>query len=97
MGNTVAAVLFCSPSTFTAIVPLTPSNIGVFQAACIAVLAAFGVAAGRALACGLVLQAIEIISALALGLPALVREGLTPAELRRQAHNHLTAAVDDHA
>jgi phosphatidylinositol alpha-mannosyltransferase len=81
----------------TAIVPLTPSNIGVFQAAFIAVPAPCGVAASRALACGLVLQAIEIISALGLGLPALVREGLTPAELCRQAHNHLTAAVDEHA
>jgi phosphatidylinositol alpha-mannosyltransferase len=80
----------------TAILPLTPSNIGVFQPACV-VLAPFGVAASRALAYELVLQAIEIISALALGLPALLREGLIAAELRRQAHNHLTAAADEHA
>ena len=81
----------------TAILPLAPSNVGVFQAVCIVVLAPFGVAASRALAYGLVLQAIEIISALALGLPALLHEGLTPAELRRQAHNHLTATADEHA
>lgn len=65
----------------TAILPLTPSNVGVFQAACVAVLAGYGVSAGRALAYGLVLQAIEVGTALALGLPALFREGLTPAML----------------
>jgi hypothetical protein len=27
----------------TAVVPVTPSNVGLFQAACVAVLAAFGV------------------------------------------------------
>lgn len=78
----------------TAIVPLTPSNLGVFQAACIAVLAPFGVLAGRALAYGPVLQAVEVLAALALGLPALLHEGLTLPELRRQAHNHLTGAAE---
>lgn len=61
----------------TAIVPITPSNVGVFQAATIAVLAPFGVSAAEGLAYGLVLQAVEILSAVALGVPALMREGLS--------------------
>ncbi|MHB1571978.1 MAG: hypothetical protein ACYC0H_22615, partial [Solirubrobacteraceae bacterium] len=65
----------------TAIVPLTPSNIGVFQAACIAVLARFGVHADAAFAYGIVLQGIEIITALALGLPFALREGLSMRDL----------------
>jgi phosphatidylinositol alpha-mannosyltransferase len=66
----------------TAIVPLTPSNVGVFQAACIAVLAPFGVSASHGLAYGLVLQAVEVFSALAMGIPAVLREGLTWNDLR---------------
>jgi phosphatidylinositol alpha-mannosyltransferase len=66
----------------TAIVPTTPANVGVFQATCIAVLARFGVAASRGLAYGIVLQAIEVVTALGLGLPALLREGLSWSELR---------------
>ncbi len=69
----------------TAVLPLTPSNVGVFQAACIAVLAPFKIGAANALAYGIVLQAIEVASALALGIPALAHEGLSPAQLRRGA------------
>jgi uncharacterized membrane protein YbhN (UPF0104 family) len=69
----------------TAVIPLTPSNVGVFQAACITVLLPFGVSAGNGLAYGLVLQAIEMLSTLALGLPALVQEGASLAKLRRHA------------
>lgn len=61
----------------SAIVPVTPSNVGVFQAACIAVLAPFGVSASRGLAYGLILQAVEVFTVLALGIPALVHEGLS--------------------
>ena len=57
--------------------PLTPSNVGVFQAACIAVLAPFGVLASRGLASGLILQAVEVITALALGIPVLLHGGLS--------------------
>jgi phosphatidylinositol alpha-mannosyltransferase len=67
----------------TAVVPVTPSNVGVFQAACVAVLAAFGVSAGRGLAYGIVLQAVEIATAILLGAPALVREGIGWRDLRR--------------
>jgi hypothetical protein len=54
---TAAAILFAV--NVTAAVPLTPSNIGVFQAACIAVLSAAGVAAGAGLAYGIQLQGTE--------------------------------------
>lgn len=79
---TAAAILFAV--NVTAVLPLTPSNVGVFQAACIAVLAPRGIKAETGLAYGLVLQAIEIISATVLGLPSLLREGLRPRDLRRQ-------------
>jgi phosphatidylinositol alpha-mannosyltransferase len=69
----------------TAVVPVTPSNVGVFQAACVAMLAGFGVAGGRGLAYGIVLQAVEVVTAVVLGVPALAGEGLTWDQLRRTA------------
>jgi phosphatidylinositol alpha-mannosyltransferase len=79
-----AAVLFAV--NVTAVVPATPSNIGVFQLAVISVLTTgFGIGKVDALAYGVILQAIEIATAVALGLPALVREGLTWSDLRVQA------------
>jgi phosphatidylinositol alpha-mannosyltransferase len=71
----------------TAVLPPTPSNVGIFQAACIAVLAAFGVAASRALAYGIVLQAVEVTAAVALGVPSLLYEGLSLGALRRAARS----------
>ena len=67
----------------SAVLPATPSNIGVFQAACLVVLAAYGVGAGTALVYGIILQAIELLTALALGIPALLREGMTWQDIRR--------------
>ena len=67
----------------TAVVPVTPSNVGVFQAACVAVLAGFGVSGGRALAYGIVLQAVEVLTAVGLGLPALAAEGMSWSQVRR--------------
>jgi phosphatidyl-myo-inositol alpha-mannosyltransferase len=79
-----AAVLFAV--NVTAVVPATPSNIGVFQLAVISVLhTGFDVSTADALAYGVILQAVEIATAVALGLPALVREGLTWSDLRVQA------------
>jgi phosphatidylinositol alpha-mannosyltransferase len=79
-----AAVLFAV--NVTAVVPATPSNIGVFQLAVLSVLhSGFGVSTPDALAYGVILQAVEIATAVALGLPALVREGLTWSDLRVQA------------
>jgi phosphatidyl-myo-inositol alpha-mannosyltransferase len=79
-----AAVLFAV--NVTAVVPATPSNIGVFQLAVISVLSGgFGVGAADALAYGIILQAVEIGTAVALGVPALVREGMTWRDVRLRA------------
>jgi len=77
---TAAAVLLAV--NVSAILPATPSNLGVFQAACLVVLAAYGVGAGPGLAYGIILQAVEVLTALLLGIPALLREGLTWRDLR---------------
>lgn len=78
-----AALLFAV--NVTAAIPITPSNLGVFQAACVAVLSAYGVAQTDALAYGIILQAVEIATAFALGMPALVAEGMTWRDLRLRA------------
>ena len=78
-----AAVLFAV--NVTAAIPATPSNIGVFQAACVAVLSAYGVGHTDALAYGIILQAVEIATAFALGMPALVGEGMSWKDLRLRA------------
>jgi phosphatidyl-myo-inositol alpha-mannosyltransferase len=79
-----AAVLFAV--NVTAAVPLTPSNLGVFQAACAAVLhGAYGVSLDSALAYGIVLQAVEIATAVIMGAPALVKEGMSWRDVRMRA------------
>jgi phosphatidylinositol alpha-mannosyltransferase len=78
-----AAVLFAV--NVTAALPATPSNLGVFQAACVAVLSAYGVGKTDALAYGIILQAVEIATAVAMGMPALVREGMSWRDLRLRA------------
>ena len=79
-----AAVLFAV--NVTAVIPATPSNIGVFQLATISVLTTgFGISTADALAYGVILQAVEIATAVALGLPALVREGVTWQDMRLRA------------
>jgi phosphatidylinositol alpha-mannosyltransferase len=78
-----AAVLFAV--NVTAALPATPSNLGVFQAACVAVLSAYHVGHTDALAYGIILQAVEIATAVAMGMPALVREGMTWKDLRLRA------------
>lgn len=79
-----AAVLFAV--NVTAVIPATPSNIGIFQLAVISVLhTGFGIGKPDALAYGVILQMVEIATAVVLGVPALVREGLTWSDLRLQA------------
>jgi phosphatidylinositol alpha-mannosyltransferase len=78
-----AAVLFAV--NVTAALPVTPSNVGVFQAACVAVLSAYGVGHADGLAYGIMLQAVEIATAFALGMPALLREGMSWRDLRLRA------------
>ena len=70
----------------TAAVPATPSNLGVFQAACVAVLTgAYGVSTADALGYGIVLQAVEMATAVVMGMPALLNEGLSWREVRLRA------------
>ena len=55
----------------TAMLPVTPSNVGVFQFAVVTVLSGvYGVPAAAALGYGIILQAVELATAVAFGLPA---------------------------
>ena len=66
--------------------PLTPSNLGVFQAACVLVLnRAYSIGYADAFAYGIILQAVEIATAVVLGMPALVKEGVSWREVRLRA------------
>ncbi len=70
----------------TAVLPLTPSNLGVFQAACVAVLTSgYGIGAAQALGYGIILQAVEVATAVVMGAPALVKEGVSWREVRLRA------------
>jgi phosphatidylinositol alpha-mannosyltransferase len=76
-----AAVLFAV--NLTAVLPVTPANVGIFQAAVVAVLVgAYEVSVPTALAYGIVLQAVELATAVIMGMPALAKEGLSWRELR---------------
>jgi phosphatidylinositol alpha-mannosyltransferase len=76
-----AGVLFAV--NVTAVIPATPANVGVFQAACVAVLVgAYHVSTPSAIAYGIVLQAVEVATALIMGLPALLNEGLSWRDVR---------------
>ncbi|HTU79212.1 MAG TPA: lysylphosphatidylglycerol synthase transmembrane domain-containing protein [Solirubrobacteraceae bacterium] len=81
-GGLVAAAAILLAVNLSAVLPATPSNVGVFQAACLVVLAAYGVGAGVGLAYGIILQAVEVVTALALGVPALLKEGLSWRDIR---------------
>ncbi len=79
-----AAVLFAV--NVTAVLPVTPSNLGVFQAACVTVLTlGYGVSSADALGYGIVLQVVEIGTALILGAPAMLREGVTWRDVKSGA------------
>jgi phosphatidylinositol alpha-mannosyltransferase len=79
-----AAVLFAV--NVTAVLPATPSNLGVFQAACVAVLTgAYHVSSVDALGYGIILQAVEVTTAVVMGMPALVKEGLSWRDVRLRA------------
>ncbi|WP_205697222.1 flippase-like domain-containing protein [Conexibacter sp. SYSU D00693] len=78
-----AAVLFAV--NVSAVLPATPSNLGVFQAACVFVLHRYGIGTADALGYGIVLQAVEIATAFVMGLPALVGEGVSWKDVRLRA------------
>ncbi len=81
-GGLVAAAAILLAVNLSAALPATPSNVGVFQAACLVVLAAYGVGAGQAIAYGIILQAVEVVTALGMGIPALLKEGLSWRDIR---------------
>ncbi len=79
-----AAVLFAV--NITAVLPATPANLGVFQAACVAVLhSGWHVGYGAGVAYGVILQAVEVTTAIILGVPALLKEGMSWREIRMRA------------
>jgi phosphatidylinositol alpha-mannosyltransferase len=79
-----AAVLFAV--NITAVLPATPANLGVFQAACAAVLhSGWHVGYGNGVAYGVILQAVEISAAVLMGMPALLKEGMSWREVRLRA------------
>ena len=79
-----AAVLFAV--NITAALPATPANLGVFQAACAAVLATgWHVGYGTGVAYGVILQAVEVTTAILMGMPALLKEGMSWREVRLRA------------
>ena len=84
-GGIAAAAAVLTAVNVAGIVPVTPSNVGIFQAACVVVLAAWGIGTQTALAYGILLQAIEFAVALAVGLPALAGEHLSFRDIRRSA------------
>lgn len=79
-----AAVLFAV--NITAVLPATPANLGVFQAACAAVLhTGWHIGYGDGVAYGVILQAVEVTTAIAMGMPALLKEGMSWREVRLRA------------
>src|ERR1700733_14248161 len=79
-----AAVLFAV--NITAVLPATPANLGVFQAACAAVLhTGWHVGYGDGVAYGVILQAVEVTTAIVMGMPALLKEGMSWREVRLRA------------
>jgi phosphatidylinositol alpha-mannosyltransferase len=79
-----AAVLFAV--NVTAVLPATPANLGVFQAACAAVLhTGWHVGLGTGVAYGVILQAVEVSTAILMGMPALLKEGMSWREVRLRA------------
>ena len=79
----------------TAVLPAVPSNLGVFQAACVAVLTgAYGISSADALGYGIVLQAVEIATAAIMGMPALLKEGLSWRDVRLRALHAAPVQLD---
>jgi phosphatidyl-myo-inositol alpha-mannosyltransferase len=79
-----AAVLFAV--NITAVLPATPANLGVFQAACATVLhTGWHIGLGTGVAYGVILQAVEVATAILMGMPALLKEGMSWREVRLRA------------
>jgi phosphatidylinositol alpha-mannosyltransferase len=81
-----AAVLFAV--NITAVLPATPANVGVFQTACAVVLhTGWHVGFGTGVAYGVILQGVEVVTAMLMGGPALLKEGMSWREVRLRAMN----------
>ena len=79
-----AGVLFAV--NVAAVLPATPANLGVFQAATATVLhLGWHVPTGDGVAYGVILQAVEVATAILMGAPALVKEGMSWKEVRLRA------------
>ena len=79
-----AAVLFAV--NVTAVLPATPANLGVFQAATATVLhTGWHVGWTTGVAYGVILQAVEVTSAILMGMPALLKEGMSWREIKMRA------------
>jgi phosphatidyl-myo-inositol alpha-mannosyltransferase len=79
-----AAVLFAV--NITAVLPATPANLGVFQAACATVLhTGWHIGYGDGVAFGVILQAVEVTTAILMGMPALLKEGMSWREVKLRA------------
>ncbi len=89
-----AAVLFAV--NVTAVLPATPANLGVFQAACAAVLhTGWHVGLGTGVAYGVILQAVEVATAILMGAPALLKEGMSWREVRLRAMHAAPVKLPD--
>jgi len=69
------------------LVPITPGNVGTFQAAAVAALAAGGLAAGPAVAYALGLQAMQLVVAIAAGSVSLSLHDLRLADLSTKSRH----------
>ena len=87
-----AAVLFAV--NVTAVLPATPSNVGVFQLAVLTVLAGgYGVPAAAALGYGIILQAVEVVTAVGSASGADPRGCLVARRPHARAGRHAGRAV----
>ena len=76
------------------IIPLWPGNVGLVQAAVALPLRNYGVAYATGFAFGIVLQAIEMVCGVGLGLIAIAREGISFAMLRRMQDDEASSSED---
>lgn len=96
-GVLAAAAVLCAVNV-TMAVPVTPGDIGVFQAVVAAVLhAGWHVPYSDAIAYGVLLQAAELLTALLMGVPAMLREGLSFRHLRSSAQSVVPIKLPDAA
>ena len=80
------AALVVVLTNLVGLVPITPGNVGTFQAAAAAALAVSGIAAGPAVAFALGLQGMQLAVGVVAGLISLSLQDLTLAELRGRSH-----------